>query len=66
MPSRDELNLLDVSGVGGLTPGVNYWSSSQDNANRAWNQRVGLDGGANRQLYDFKYLTSRVRAVRAF
>jgi hypothetical protein len=72
LPSRDELNLLDTSnlpsndGVGGLTPGGDYWSSSQFDANDAWYQRVGIGGGIDWQVYDSEHVTLHVRAVRAF
>jgi hypothetical protein len=66
LPSRDELNLLDVSSVGGLSPNVGYWSSSQFNALYAWFQYVGVGGGDNWQILDSKVYTSHVRAVRAF
>ncbi|MCX6386970.1 MAG: hypothetical protein NTV40_10155, partial [Solirubrobacterales bacterium] len=66
LPSRDELNALDVSYVGGLTPHDGYWSSSQYHADIAWFQLVGYDGEANWQAYDGKELDSHVRAVRAF
>ena len=66
MPSRDELNALDISSVGGLAPSVYYLSSSQGTAVRAWAQYVGNGGGANFQDVGYKNLTYRVRAVRAF
>lgn len=40
-----EPKLPYVSGVGGLTTFNNYWSSSQNDANNAWNQNVGNGGG---------------------
>jgi len=65
LPSMDELNLmyanLKLFGVGGFTDN-NYWSSSEYILNLAWNQNFGNGD----QYYDFKYNTSRVRAVRAF
>jgi hypothetical protein len=66
MPSRDELNLLDVSSVGGLTPGGDYWSSSQVFADVAWSQIVGSGGGGLWQFYGLESSTRQVRAVRAF
>ena len=66
MPSRDELNLLDVSSVGGLTPDDNYWSSSQYSADSAWGRSVGLGGGNFWQNLDTKADSLQVRAVRAF
>ena len=65
MPSRDELNLLDVSSVGGLAPGGYYWSSSQYGALAAWSQYVGIGGGYD-WFYDDGDVTLLVRAVRAF
>jgi len=73
LPSLDELNALDTSnlpssnnGVGGLSPNVVYWSSSQLSAVVAWPQRVGIGGGGNWQAYGYKFFSVRVRAVRAF
>ena len=64
LPSKDELNLLDVSGVGGLTPNAYYWSSSQYNADYAWLQDVRLVRQYDIAVkYDYRL---RVRAVRAF
>jgi hypothetical protein len=63
LPSKDELNLLysqkDV--VGGFASDF-YWSSSQYDSYYAWLQYFG----PGTQYYDVKYLTYRVRAVRAF
>ena len=55
-----------IGSVGGLTPNDNYWSSSQNNANNAWNQNVGNGGGNNWQTNDNKNNTNQVRAVRGF
>ena len=66
LPSLNELNALDVSNVGGLTPGADYWSSSQVGADSAWLQFVGFGGGNNSQLDVFKDNAGHVRAVRAF
>jgi len=66
LPSLDELNALDVSGVGGLT-GFSYWSSSQYDASRAWAQAVGSGGGSGWQFTNNKLdSTIHVRPVRAF
>ena len=65
LPSLDELNLLDVSAVGWLSPNFYYWSSSQINSVKAWIQRVG-NGGIDEQSNSRKFLTQSVRAVRAF
>ena len=66
MPSRDELNLLDVSSVGGLSPHDYYWSSSQGSALYAWGQNVGYGGGDDWQFLVNEDNTNLVRAVRAF
>jgi hypothetical protein len=66
LPSLDELNALDISSVGGLTPGGSYWSSSQSSAGSAWLQDVGFSGGGRWQGFWDKLHTLRVRAVRAF
>lgn len=64
--SYDELNLmyinLKVAGVGGFADYL-YWSSSEDDADYAWNQNFsnGVHGNA---LY--KGTALRVRAVRVF
>jgi hypothetical protein len=67
LPSIDELDLmytnLYLEGVGGFTADDDYWSSSQVNANYAWNLdfRNGfLDS------YGIKFGSQRVRAARAF
>ena len=66
LPSLNELNQLDVSSVGGLTPFVRYWPSSQDDAVLVWVQGTGHGGGNDWQRRDFKKSTNLVRAVRAF
>ena len=66
MPSRDELNALDISSVGGLAPGGDYSSSSQLGARFVLGQRVGYGGGSRWQGDNYKYGANRVRAVRAF
>jgi len=66
LPSLDELNQLDVSSVGGLTPFVRYWPSSQDDAVLVWVQGTGHGGGNDWQRRDYKKSTNLVRAVRAF
>ncbi len=65
LPSLDELNALDISGVGGLTA-LSYWSSSQLDANFAWFQNVGSGGGSGVQGAGSKVFASLVRPVRAF
>ena len=63
LPSKDELNLLFAqrSVVGGLS-GSNYWSSSEVNKGKAWDQEFG--GGF--QFKDNKSFTLLVRAVSSF
>jgi len=65
LPSKDELNLmyenLKIFGVGGFA-GDGYWSSSESDANYAWDRNFN-DGD---QDDDGKDNTYRVRAVRAF
>ncbi len=63
LPSKDELNKLYINQVrvGGFSSD-GYWSSSETDANLAW-----LEGFTNGlQVNDFKDVTYRVRAVRAF
>ena len=66
LPSLDELNALDVSGVGGLGAFNYYWSSSQVNASFAWFQLVGGGGGSDWQTTGLKVDAFFVRPVRAF
>ncbi|MEA3453639.1 MAG: DUF1566 domain-containing protein, partial [Candidatus Caldatribacteriota bacterium] len=65
LPSKDELNLmytnLHLNSLGDFAVDY-YWSSSENNADTAWHQDF-LNGG---KYYDFKSITARVRAVRAF
>lgn len=63
LPSKDELQQMYVQrdGVGGFTA-ESYWSSSQSSAIAAWYQFFA-DGN---QTASNKYLTFRVRPVRAF
>jgi hypothetical protein len=64
LPSRDELNQLYVNhaAIGGFDESVMYWSSSEDDADRAWYEWFGI-GARNSTLKDN---TFRVRAVRSF
>jgi hypothetical protein len=71
LPSKNELNTIwdnlvddglgNNNGVGGFADN-NYWSSSENDANKAWLQffNHGTQGS------DLKYFTLYVRAVRAF
>jgi TolB-like protein len=65
LPTKDELNLvyqnLRAQNIGNLGD-TWHWSSSEDNNNYAWVQRVS-DGY---QHTNYKTLTNSVRAVRAF
>ena len=65
LPSKDELNqmYLQRTLIGNFAPDA-YWSSSEYNADYAWNQYIGLNGTqgiSNKDPED-----CRVRAVRAF
>jgi len=66
LPSLDELNLLDLSRVGGLPSLNGYWSSSQGSASDAWGQIVGYSGGVTWAFYQPKVNAWLVRPVRAF
>jgi hypothetical protein len=63
LPSKDELDKLYINkvAIGGFADDY-YWSSSEYDADRAWEQYffVGL------HYYYYKGLKNRVRAVRAF
>lgn len=67
LPSKDELNLmyqnLKSQGLGGFFGG-NYWSSSEDDADDAWehNLNTGNQGNSSNN----RGSTHRVRPVRAF
>ncbi len=63
LPSKDELNQLYINrvSVGGFAA-ADYWSSSQDDAVFAWFQNFDL----GYQFFDGKFVTLRVRPVRAF
>ena len=64
LPSKDELNQMYLQKVviGDFT-GYYYWSSSENNANSAWEQEFILDGT---QFPSLKSDHDHVRAVRAF
>ena len=71
LPSIEELNKMyqnigqgNTLGLGNVGNFANnfYWSSTEDDANRAWGQRF-YDGA---QYYDYKNYPYYVRAVRAF
>ena len=66
LPSKDELNKLYINrvAIGGFSPD-NYWSSSQGDETRAWNQYFANGS----QITNPKNLSGsefRVRAIRAF
>lgn len=64
LPSKAELNkLYNKSSVVGGFSGTNYWSSTEDDANNAWDQ-VFQD--PTYKFADYKSFTLRVRAIRAF
>ena len=64
LPSKDELYklYLNKNAIGGFADDY-YWSSSETNADFAWNQKFYAMGN---QLSGHKSLFFRVRAVRAF
>jgi len=61
LPSKDELNALYTTGVGGFAA-VDYWSSSQSDASVAWGQYF-VNGSQNTDVKDGGL---HVRPVRAF
>jgi hypothetical protein len=63
LPSKDELNKLFVhqAAIGGFGPHY-YWSSSEADANTAWNQAFDLSS----QYANPKSSPSYIRAVRSF
>jgi hypothetical protein len=67
LPSKEELNELDISRVGGLNPYGGYWSSSQYGEVDVWAQYIWFGGGDDaRQIGHFKRASSLVKPVRAF
>jgi hypothetical protein len=72
LPSKEELELLELSSVGGLTHSDDYWSSAQlgadiGGADGAFFVTVGGHSGPGYGRYTFvKKQTKHVRAVRAF
>tara|TARA_B110000211_G_scaffold181957_1_gene205946 strand:+ start:21 stop:1247 length:1227 start_codon:yes stop_codon:yes gene_type:complete len=67
LPSKDELNemYLNKSVIGGFING-DYWSSSEDDATKAWRQDFGNGGTSGVVLTVSKNATLNVRAIRAF
>jgi len=63
LPSRKELDAIRANKyvIGGFATGY-YWSSSEADANYAWNQSIS---NGNQSDYD-KNITYYVRAIRAF
>jgi len=63
LPSKDELNVLYLNRkkIGGFSDNY-YWSSTEDDANNAWDQ-LFINGSQN---YGDKFNTFNFRAVRAF
>ena len=63
LPSKDELNklYLNRTAIGGFA-NFYYWSSTEFDANIAWNQNFSNGN----QIIDDKYFTDYVRAIRAF
>ncbi len=67
LPSKDELNALDVSGVGDLPAWTSvYWSSSLYGMDLVWVQLPGWGGGTRDQSRTDEDNTNLVRPVRAF
>ena len=66
LASKDELNALnfykDRAAIGGFNSG-RYWSSSQGNFERSWEQEFAIPGYINGS---FKYRAGGVRPIRAF
>ena len=64
LPTKHELNLLygKQGVVGGFISTALYWSSSESDSDKAWSQNFST--GA--QIYNLKYSTYQVRAVRVF
>ncbi len=64
LPSKDELNklYLNKTAIGGFVSNF-YWSSSEYDANNAWDQFFS-NGGIQSSI--IKFSTEYVRAVRAF
>ena len=67
LPSKDELDLifqnLYGNNLGGFS-GDDYWSSSESDADEAWNQNFS---NGTQGYYNRKYVVvDRVRPVRAF
>ena len=64
VPSKTELELLyeQKDKIGGFNVGL-YWSSTQNNDNKAWSQDI--DNGNQFNFYDKAHLC-RIRAVRSF
>lgn len=60
LPSKDELNLLQLSGVGPVKQ--YYWSSSENNATTAWAQNMA-DGTQSAEQKGYAY---KSRAIRTF
>ena len=67
LPSLDELNemYLNKSVIGGFING-DYWSSSEDDATKAWRQDFGNGSTSGVVLAPSKNATLNVRAIRAF
>jgi hypothetical protein len=65
LPSKDELNMLFVQSeagrIGNFLP-EEYWSSTEDDKDRAWQQHMD-NGGAGAEI---KVNRACVRAMRAF
>ena len=67
LASKDELNqmYLNKAAIGGFING-DYWSSSEDDATKAWRQDFGNGSTSGVVLAPSKNATLNVRAIRAF
>jgi hypothetical protein len=66
LPSKDELNKLYLNqGLIGGFMNAFYWSSTEYSNSDGVLQNF-YSGGGGFQSYDFKFMTYRVRAIRAF
>lgn len=72
LPSKDELYklYLNKDSIGGFASGGHYWTSSEVDANNAWDPHFpGIPGGTGTQITQIAYSKSAalyVRAIRAF
>jgi hypothetical protein len=69
LPSKDELELmhknLHAAGIGGFGANQSYWSSTENDANTAWQMQFTGDAGTAPSTAT-KTSSARVRMIRAF